>query len=363
MIWEIHIKEFEATGLAMDIVSPQTQSQVELWASPMHMSGDSQDLVRSTMQDVYEKMANQAASPSRRRGLLGENLGLICFPKRLSEMILKELNASAGSRGLALVELTELLFLHCRDQVFLQRDLGSCTEGLDSPAYVREQKVSLQRCMYLYSQVLFANADWSLNNREDKNCFETLYMFLSKVVQSCIQQTLETTMRGAVNISCQALVEEELGRLFRSPVFNSFNAQRAKLKEKSRAEAKESKSEGDREQHDSLDALLKQKAEDAVQASESGPKHSLQMQRRRDLREAACARSPMLAAVLPSARDKVHAVDQKSIFARSQSRCTNGPRKVPVVHLEATSAGTGRIQNAWAFCKERAPHLSYQQAR
>merc|ERR1711904_641277 len=93
-----------------------------------------------------------------------------------------------------------------------------------------------QRCMYLYSQILYANADLELNNLEDTRYFETLYLFLSKVVHSCIQQTLEGMPRGTASLSCQALVEEEVGRLFRSPVFNASRAEKAKEKERKKAE-------------------------------------------------------------------------------------------------------------------------------
>jgi len=324
------------------------ESKAEAWASPSKKSGESQAMVYSSMQEVYEDMVKGSSSLSRPGGSSR-------FPKRLSEMISKELNATDATRGHVMVELTELLFMRCRDQVFRQHGLENLIEGIDSPEYKHNQQVSLQRCMYLYSQVLYANAEWGLSNREDKICFETLYAFLSRVVQLAIQQTLET-IRGAAKVSCQASVEEELGRLFRSAGFNTFNIQRARTKEAMRAEAQEgSKTQGEQ---DSLDALLKQKAKQDQQASEACTKHSLQMQRRRDLREAACARSPMLAAVLPSARDKVQAVYQKSTAARL--RCnSHRTRKAPDVDLVLTSARAS-VQNTWAFCKERAPHLSYQ---
>lgn len=332
----------------MDYFTPRPESQAEAWASPTKMSADSLAMIRSTMQEVLEKMACQSSSASSRQQAI---------PRRLNQMISKELKASDGTRGQVLVELAELLFLHCRDQVFLQHGLERYIERMDSPEYKQNQQLSLQRCMYLYSQLLYANAGWGMNDLDDKRCFETLYVFLSKVVHSCIQQTLETRMRGAANISCQAYIEEEIGRLFRSPVFNTFNAQRAKQKEKNRKEAMQNKAQ---QEQDSLDALLKQNAQKARQASEASPKQSLHMQRRRDLREAACARSPMLAAVLPSAQAQMQAVNQKSTSVRMRSTSARQHKAPVTMSCLDTTSEVRNLQNSWALCKERAPHLSYQ---
>merc|ERR1719174_2917222 len=69
--------------------------------------------------------------------------------------------------------------------------------------------------------------------------------------------------------SCKASVEEELGRLFRSPVFNTFNIHKVKKKEKNIAEAQEpleqSEEKAQEKAQDALDTLIKEKAQQSLQ--------------------------------------------------------------------------------------------------
>lgn len=347
----------------LDSMTPYTPCPLQLdplsWASPTKTSEDSLAMVRATMQEVFENMANRSAQIRKQGG----------FPRRLKDMICRELNESDGKRGQVIVELTELLFRHCRDQVFEHSGLEDYIEGMDLPGY---QPVSLQRCMYLYSQVLYGNKEWGMNNIEDKRCFEIFIVFLSKVVHACIQQTLEAAIGGRTG-SCQAIVAEEIGRLFRSPVFNTFNIQRARQKERAMAYAKEPKRRDskDHNQQDALDALIKEKSHQPRRSSGQKaelpsiplelPVEQSRLEHRREIREAVSARSPMLSSVLPSARDKIEAINQKCTSARMRS---TSPRQaqVPAYDLNAASSEVRKLQNTWAFRNEKAPHRAYQHA-
>lgn len=220
------------------------------------------------------------------------------------------------------------------------RELGSKERSLKwmskENAYQAEQCQRLQRCAHLYSQVLFANAEWDSNMIEDQNCFEKLYAFIVKVVKLCVvdrwpREPGEARPKTGTQTSARpgSIVEEELGRLFRSSIFNTRARRRErnqnnKFREESnnneeeRFKMEDSGGKGGRGGQDpstntsgstkgtssSIDAIIARFRQCATSRRSRPSKCG-----KEGMQYAASARSPMIAALLPSPREKIMEVN------------------------------------------------------
>lgn len=253
-------------------------------------------------------------------------------------------------------------------------------------AYQAEQCQRLQRCAHLYAQLLFQNTEWDCNLSEDQSIFEKLYAFIVKVVLSCVKDRMESgevrsKNGGQTTARPQSIVEEELGRLFRSSIFNTRARRRErnhqiKFREEGTDEDKrfqiddsggkggkdkELNQSGSTKGASSIDAIIARFRQRATSRRSRPSKVG-----KEGMQYAASARSPMIAALLPSPREKileVHAFrchqmgftprkGQVSDMAMFRVASPESPRRSP--KMKDAQPATEPFENTWALRSGRS---------
>lgn len=365
------------TSTLDDALKKHVGLPLETFAQPTISKGSGDNLVRNKMQSVYDKELkpkgdtgrqgnNDSPRENKKRG--GGTSG---FPKRLEKMIQLGIDQSYPSVLTELIEVLVQYSLALLDHnaekegirsesksaattakmasaAVSQKEFGGAGNEVERPLsreigskersmkwqvkehnYQTEQIQRLQRCAHLYSQVLFENVEWEQNVIEGQNVFEKLYGFIVKVVLSCVkerQETGEARPKNGTQTSARpsSIVEEELGRLFRSSIFNTRARRRERIQfskfreeatdEDKRFQMDDSGGKGGRGGQDkelnqsgstkgassSIDAIIarfRQRATSRRSRPSKAGKEGMQY--------AASARSPMIASLLPSAREKM----------------------------------------------------------
>lgn len=395
--------------------------------------GDSK-IVRSKMKNVFQTMTGSSSGSSSSKGMPRSNRRCLCLKgtprggdggKKMTgweHMVQVELQDGASQT--LHVELIEILaqysvalLLHMRESLEMNtevgrasrakgpQDLTSTSKNLHTATgrddeyeadYEAKQRDRLQRCGTLYANVLFVNTASECNHSEDQSCFEKLYTFISKSVLACVKGALEdheiwpktgphTRLRPA------GIVDEELGRLFRSQSFNL--ASRSKVRKRERVAFEQRGEASDEDTRFSLrpeedakdqpagieeDGSRQQKLSpiDTIVARFQGRKGPRVRPEGSDrargaIRDAAASRSPMISSLLPSPRQKMLEVNSLSatiVGLTPRKHIDNGSptstllsSTLPPVHSAKEPRTTQKLQgptltNTWALSRSRVAH-------
>lgn len=318
--------------------------------------GTDPNAVRAKMKSVFQTMGGGSNDSPKGTPRNSDNSKKSTGPRRWENMV--EVELEDGSTLGVLTELVEVLvqysvalLLHMREGLEMNAEVSraerakglqgtlkqttpgqSVTTGDDEADYVAAQRNRLQRCGVLYARVLFTNNEWDSNHSEDQRCFEKLYTFISKAVQACVKVALEdhelwpkTGLHARLRPT--GIVDEELGRLFRSDGFN--HASRSKVRKRERV-AFEQRGEGsdeanrfslrpeegakDQQAENGEENQKKLSAIDTIVARYAARKGRRVRPEGADrtrgaIRDAAGSRSPMISSLLPSPRQKMLQVD------------------------------------------------------
>merc|ERR1719487_149305 len=237
--------------------------------------------------------------------------------------------------------------------------------------------------------------EWESNVTEEQNCFEKLYAFITKVVLSCVkerQDSGEARPKTGAQTSARpgSIVEEELGRLFRSSNFNT----RARRKERTqvttfreegadedkRFPMEDSSSKGGKDKELTQSSSTKGASSSIDVIIARFPQRATSRRSRpsrvgkEGMQYAASARSPMMASLLPSPREKVLEVNtfrchqmglslrkgqvsEMPIFSSLSRTPPGSPKRVKNKDAEPESPP---FENTWALRSGRSRKIHYR---
>lgn len=379
--------------------------------------GSDPKIIRSKMIHVFQAMTGSGNNTSNsdggtaRTGKSGRKHG------RWEHMVRVELENAQDQGTLTelvgiLVEYCVGLLLHMREDLEMNTEVGRVSRAAKGSQdehdvddehdleYELAQRERLQRCGTLYAGVLFTNGALECNHSEDQRCFEKLYAFISKSVQACVKVALEdhdlwpkTGLHGRLRPS--SIVNEELGRLFRSQGFNSANRNKARKRERVDFENQR------REASDEANRFSLRPEEDAKEKPTEAMDDSNRQQKlspidaivaryqtrrgrrvrpegsertRGAIRDAAGSRSPMISSLLPSPRQKMLEVDYvRAMMQGLTPRLQRGLHSPTSTTLSSTlppvnsprsnflrspkhEDRASTITNTWALSRERVAH-------
>lgn len=368
------------------------------------------------MVSVFQAMSGNSSPKGSQR--TSEGGRKFSGPRRCEYMIQAELENGSHHGNLTelvetLVDYSVALLLHMREGLEMNVEVGrasrakgekdpptvTCRDDEHEAEYEAAQRQRLQRCGTLYAGVLFTNTAWECNHSEDQNCFEKLYTFISKSVQACVKVALEDhelwpKIGPHARLRPSGIVNEELGRLFRSQGFNNasrnktrkreqvdFDSQRGEVSDESnrfslrpeedkKNQPTEATDEGSRQQKLSpIDAIVaRYQTRRGRRVRPEGSDRT-----RGAIRDAAASRSPMMSSLLPSPRQKMLEVDclrsvRQGLTPRGQEGLmtpmstllsstlppVNSPRNLKL----STKADEPAValNNKWALSRERIAH-------